>query len=310
MDTLTISSVSQFLSSIEKLQNYYPANIQNKNPVENSFLYRGISNKAYRLIPSVFRERNDNIDGKAVSNKIYLSWTNEKSLLQSFIHEASGVLSIPPSELVHWTEYAQHYGVPTRFLDWTSNPLTAMYFACRDRTNEDGIIWLLHESNYRRFLDENISIPDNKTITEIIETIINGQSTVEYPVLYSPYYVDARMSAQGSYFMVWGTKEDPLEILLSDEKYKISMPAHNNSQLLEGKSQEVAILFSFVIPAENKQFLLHELDMIGINEKTLFPGLDGIGRYIERRFRFDYRETVGAQQTHQIVTSEFAAAME
>ena len=36
--------------------------------------------------------------------------------------------------------------------------------------------------------------------------------------------------------------------------------------------------------------ILHQLDSLGINEKTLFPGLDGIGRYIERRYRFDYNE--------------------
>ena len=44
--------------------------------------------------------------------------------------------------------------------------------------------------------------------------------------------------------------------------------------------------------ADRKQPLLRELDMVGINEKTLFPGLDGIGRYMERKFRFDYNEAV------------------
>lgn len=37
---------------------------------------------------------------------------------------------------------------------------------------------------------------------------------------------------------------------------------------------------------------MRELDSVGINEKTLFPGLDGIGRYVEQRFRFNYNEAM------------------
>jgi len=40
----------------------------------------------------------------------------------------------------------------------------------------------------------------------------------------------------------------------------------------------------------SQQSILRQFDMMGINEKTLFPGLDGIGRYIEAKYRFDYDE--------------------
>ena len=46
------------------------------------------------------------------------------------------------------------------------------------------------------------------------------------------------------------------------------------------------------IHADRKQTLMRELDSVGINEKTLFPGLDGIGRYVEQRFRFNYNEAM------------------
>ena len=59
-----------------------------------------------------------------------------------------------------------------------------------------------------------------------------------------------------------------------------------------GQHEQEALLFSFLIYADRKQPLLRGLDMVGINEKTLFPGLDGIGRYVERKFRFDYNEAV------------------
>ena len=42
-----------------------------------------------------------------------------------------------------WLFLAQHYGVPTRLLDWSENPLVAAYFAVLDDPNDDGCIWAL-----------------------------------------------------------------------------------------------------------------------------------------------------------------------
>lgn len=233
-------------------------------------------------------------DGYDIINETYLAWTEERGLLQSFIQEASGILTLPPTDLVHWAEYAQHYGVPTRFLDWTSNPLTALYFTCRDKTNCDGSVWLLHKINYSNFIGEHLHIPKDKKIQEIIMDLLQEKSDVEFPITYTPYYVDSRMNAQSSYFMVWGTKKEALENLLKDECYEMKLPETNDGERTYGIEQEQAILFKFHVYAACKQPLLHELDMVGINEKTLFPGLDGIGKYVERKYRFDYNEAMGS----------------
>ncbi|MCR4963454.1 MAG: FRG domain-containing protein [Firmicutes bacterium] len=292
MKEKTISSLSQLIDAIEKLKSYYPSGIMLNNPVANTFLYRGLSDVSYKLIPSVFRKKEDNIDGRVVINNKYLAWANEKSLLLSFIHEASGLLSISTNDLPRWAEYAQHYGVPTRFLDWSSNPLVALYFACRDRTEQDGAIWMLHGTNYKRFLAKNLQIPKEKTVKEILSDLFNDDKEIDYPVLYTPYYVDARMSAQKSYFLVWGAKKEPLEDMLLNDELFMELPEVDNGIRLYGDDQQNNILFKFFIHADSKQPLLHELDMVGINEKTLFPGLDGIGRYVERQYRFDYNETI------------------
>lgn len=68
------------------------------------------------------------------------------------------------------------------------------------------------------------------------------------------------------------------------------LPKEDNGKRVYGKHENKALLFKFDIFADRKQFLMRELDTVGINEKTLFPGLDGIGSYIERKFRFDYNE--------------------
>lgn len=213
MHEVKIGSLSEYIECIERLSSYYPIGIVAENPAANPFLYRGVCDSSYELLPSVFRKCIDTECGHEIDNYKYLAWTTEIGLLQAFIHEASGLLSIPTHDLGLWAEYAQHYGVPTRFLDWSENPLVALYFACKDKTELDGCVWLIHKYNYNNFLHQNTNIPSNKTNHENVTDILNGESEIEYPILYTPYYVDARMSAQKSYFMVWGTKEEPFESL-------------------------------------------------------------------------------------------------
>ena len=97
---------------------------------------------------------------------------------------------------------------------------------------------------------------------------------------------------QSSYFMIWGTQRKALEDLLLSDDTRMKLPEKDNSIRMYGMHETTALLFRFMIYADRKQYILHELDTVGINEKTLFPGLDGIGRYIERQYRFDYNEAV------------------
>jgi len=122
--------------------------------------------------------------------------------------------------------------------------------------------------------------------------MMNYEISIELPLLYTPYYIDSRMSAQGSYFMVWGTRQERLEEILKDERYYMKLPEKDNGVYFYGEEQREAILLRFIIDASMKQTMLRELDLMGINEKTLFPGLDGVGRYIERKFRFNYNEAI------------------
>lgn len=287
-----ISSVSDYVAVIEQLKTYYPSGMLMNSPVKKLFLYRGHCNQSYELLPGVFRKTISNRMEHSIENAKYLTWNSEKGLLNTFIQEASAYINLPASDILHWAEYAQHYGVPTRFLDWSSNPLVALYFACRDKTETNGTVWLLHSMNYARFLNDKLSSAKEKTTGEIITDLLNGKSELEYPILYTPYYVDTRMSAQQSYFLVWGNKKDPFDKMIPGEQYWMDFPEKDDGTRTYGTAQIEQFLFKFDIHADRKQPLLHELDMIGINEKTLFPGLDGIGRYVERQYRFDYNEAL------------------
>ena len=290
----SLSKLSEYLNAIERLKTYYPNQIIVHNPTSLSYLYRGLENKEYELLPGLFRKQQDIFDdeGHSVENYQYLAFGKEKDILQSFIHEASNYIQLSTTDYSRWAEYAQHYGVPTRFLDWSRNPLVALYFACRDQKEKDGKVWLLHARNYDRAYPEKTAAIMDISRREILDKLIQGEQCCDYPMLYTPFYVDPRTSAQSSYFMVWGAKESRFEEMFSDEKYHMCLPKKDSNVRSYGQHEQEALLFSFLIYADRKQPLLRELDMVGINEKTLFPGLDGIGRYVERKFRFDYNEAV------------------
>ena len=91
--------------------------------------------------------------------------------------------------------------------------------------------------------------------------------------------------------MVWGTEKIALDNVLSSEARNMQFKENNDSRTY-GTHEGDALSFIVYIHADQKQPLLRELDSAGVNEKTLFPGLDGIGRYIEQKYRFVYDETV------------------
>lgn len=293
MNEIAIGSLSEYLKAIEQLKKYYPTGMTVNNPVTTHFLYRGLSDKGYKLLPGVFRKKLNIDDGREISNDKYRTWGTEIDILKSFIHEASSIISMSSDNVGQWTEYAQHYGVPTRFLDWSKNPLVALYFCVRDNNDRDGSVWLLHAKNYHKYMVKKIGDQNDfgfKTPLMIVKELVEGYSNYELPILYTPYYMDARMSAQSSYFMVWGTHEEPLEKILASDDLKMQLPEKETRYRIYGDHEIQALTFRFLVHACDKQMILHELDTVGINEKTLFPGLDGIGRYVERKYRFDYNE--------------------
>jgi len=119
MNSITITNFSEFFDFVEKT---------------STFIYRGISNKKYELIPSIGR----NWKGP-LSDLEYI----ERFMLDSFKRSAIPYLDFHPVNDWEWLMLGQHHGLPTRLLDWSQNPLVALYFACQGNPDIDGAVYYL-----------------------------------------------------------------------------------------------------------------------------------------------------------------------
>ena len=269
-----IEHVSDYIELIEANTEKYGAN--------RLFLYRGESRMDYKLIPSVFREKTIN----DVTAKVYLAKTTENDILKQFIKRAASYITVDSDDYCTWLEYAQHFGVPTRLLDWTDNPLVALYFASSNNKDQDGKVYLLNSHVYVELMKSTASevgfMGLENTVRNMIEGLIPG---FPYPVVFRPYYIDKRMLAQESCFMVWGNKETPLDEIIVELEGKGKVKCNVKVKDAEGKLlsclEECEAMSHVVIPSDNKALILRELNTLGINQATLFPGLDGIGKSIE-----------------------------
>jgi type I restriction enzyme M protein len=192
------------------------------------WVFRGQPKSAYQLLPSVGRAAHT-----AKSRERY-----EQSLFEIFCREAKAYIDFTPANDWEWLSLAQHHGLPTRMLDWTYNPLTALYFAVEKHEELDGKLFALRavrkSSEYER--------PPSPF-------------EIGVPVKFFPSIISPRIRAQEGIFVVCAKLESPLDMVLP-ESWSIE---------------------SFVIPAAAKKSLRYELFRLGVHASSLFPDLDGLG---------------------------------
>lgn len=207
-------------------------------------LFRG-QNTDKPLLPRIMRLAKENHISPSDINGI------ERKMLKRFRQESVPMLQLT-GELADWElmSIAQHWGMPTRLLDWTANPLAGLWFAVSaDPPNEKdyGVVWVLEGPNEKTFKDE--------------EDVFALKNTC----FFEPPYLDRRIIAQSGWFSVY---------------------RHNRQEFLPLEKQErfADKVTRFIITRDCFQSLRQELRLLGVNHVAIFPDLHGLGADIQAEF--------------------------
>ena len=227
----------------------------------NNRVYRGVSDKQWDLTPSLKR---------CCPHDLGL----EKQILRSFKKYGYAELQDAHS---FWQLVAtgQQYGLPTRLLDWSYSPLVAAHFATAelDLYSQDGAIVccdmekinnLLPEKYSRLLYQEKCNVFSMEMLDHAAEGFESLEDISEKPFafFFEPASTRNRIANQFALFS-----------LCSDPNF-----------LIDGIPGAQEAFTRIVIPDAAKLEIRDKLDYINISERMLHPGLDGICRWIARRY--------------------------
>jgi len=211
---------------------------ENRWPMPKPVIFRGES-KQYEnfLCPSIFREGEPPQEYDAYEN-FYTEYNSGKNRDVMFdkLHSDLHSLSFP------FIALAQHYGVKTRLLDVTLNPLVALYFAASSNPEEDGYIFF--------FIENFLDVSPYRGFHNLDALLESGAIGDYHPkedtcLFYRPDWPNARIAAQHGAFI-----------------------------LTKGFSQKIwnggGI---FKIPGNRKPEILKQLSRFGVTNESLFPTL-------------------------------------
>jgi len=226
--------------------------------------FRGQENADWDLVPSFYR-------------KPPIDQRTEREIREEFITHAPAFSDATPANEWQWYFLMQHYGTPTRLLDWTDGALLGLYFAVRDnRGRHDAAVWALDPWWL------NVMVIGKDSVDPVGDVLIPGPKKEDawlpkrfgrlgalrsLPIAVLPGHFDKRIGAQRSMFTVHGS--DPVGLLTA------------------AKTSRYVGLAKIVIPSFEIGRVKRSLDTNGIDETTVFPDLEHLSRVVEYRWKED-----------------------
>ena len=228
----------------------------------SSFAFRGMSDAAHDLRTSLMRL------GGSYEHL-------ERPLLRTFRRYAQSD-AVPGDSVWNWLAVAQHHGLPTRLMDWTYSPFVALHFATHnlDLYHRDGVVWMIDYVRSKQYLpdtlqqildDEAADVFTAEMLAQSAETLASFDRLSDQPfaAFFEPPSLSNRIINQYALFSL------------------LSSPTTRFDDWL---AQRPELVRKIIIPADLKWEIRDKLDQANITERVLFPGLDGLSRWLKRYY--------------------------
>jgi hypothetical protein len=228
-----------------------------------SFAYRGVPDVEHDLSTALNREGGTFAD-------------LEKDLLRNFRKYARGTTTGPCETIWDWMALAQHHGLPTRLLDWTFSPYVSLHFLTEDtsRYDVDGAVWcvdyrqtnrLLPRSLQAKLREEGADVFTGELLAEVATDLptFDKLTRHDFVLFFEPPSLDERIVNQFALFSVMNGPRARLDDFLERQKRGVRR---------------------LIVPAALKAEVRDKLDQANITERVLFPGLDGLSRWLRRYY--------------------------
>ena len=179
--------------------------------------------------------------------------------------------------LWNWLSLAQHHGLPTRLLDWTCSPFVALHFVTEDMFlyDRDGVVWCVDYVRANGLLPQVLKDIAARECAGVFTAEMLNEAADSLPkfdslggerpfvVFMEPPSLDARIVNQFALFSL------------------MSSPSARLDHWLEGHPE---LHRRLIIPASLKWEVRDKLDQANVTERVLFPGLDGLSRWLARYY--------------------------
>ncbi|HOC94250.1 MAG TPA: FRG domain-containing protein [bacterium] len=202
-------------------------------------------------------------DARVIENKLLEDFQTKRHLHENVCNKLN------EKDLLAWWEIMQHYGAPTRLLDWTKSPYVALYFAVNDLSENDGVVYVL-EVGHLNWIQSVRGQKDGADIRHVFEEIrksIEGKDYKKSMVVIGSPTPTNRMQAQQS------------SLTLNTE---LLMPHDETADgiVFDGVhgGEGHTLLQKTIIPSQLKSVFMSELRNKGISADTMFPSIDGLGK--------------------------------
>jgi hypothetical protein len=200
----------------------------------------------------------------------------ESHLVRNFRRYASAHARIPDDSIWTWLALAQHHSLPTRLLDWTHSPYVALHFATETAAafESDGAVWCVD------YVRTNDYLPD--ALRELLEREASNLFTVEMLTRAAASLADFDALAAEPFVVFCEPPSFDERIVNQYALFSLmSSPTERLDRWLADKPQ---LARKIVVPAELKLEVRDKLDQANVTERVLFPGLDGLARWLTRYY--------------------------